>query len=996
MTSRKILRACAEKYTNRLNLKRRSRIKSRPIFELTPLEQRVLLSNTVTSAFTLSGSSQNIGGVICWRGGTVTGTDPSVAKAPTLDVSFVVYTFNEWKGDTIQATVKDGNGNQVGQASWTFGNSWHVVQNGQDSSVLYNQSFPQTADHGNIYSPGTDALTDVDHDNDQLGRTICGNDNIFDPAYIPGFSFSVDPATTNYNGFTITITGPNSTDNTEYFGVTNAEISPGPTCNCYAGQTNANGQGGTSSTADGPSSGGSGSDQNTNIDITDGNSNGLSEDAGVAGNNTVMDGVPSIAVTANQTAVVVDGFDNYWFDYNGSSWVERYGGSDTLVHSGTNYILSDSGGTQTTFSDSTGLASTITAPGGNVTSFSYSGNSLTTISRSSSVGGTTVNEQFNYSYLPSSDPNSGKLESISLTRQVGSGSWNGVQQSIYSYYGSGASGGTTGDLAVDQIEDVGPVVNNTPTLSSGGSAPTTTLYYQVTAVLPNGESAPSTEVAITPTSGNQTVNLSWASVPNATAYKIYRGGSSGQEQYLAQATGTTYSDSALSSSGSPPPIISAQYWRYWKSGDSVTENGVSVSQPPGLLKYVLRPASYARLAASLPSGTTPLTASDAQVAPFADDAYEYDAKGRVYQDVKQGTGDSSTDGLGTFKYTYDTSSFSSTDGAGSGTSFTPNYNQWVTKSTITKPDLTVETDYYNIGGHPMLSVTTDATTGKMYGTFTKYDSQDREILVAQPSAVLLPKDLSILESYPDLLNSQANNYEFLSDSSGLINSTTYYSSTTANSTTAGGVQNMMFSTRVQQGELGTPATQEQWTYYQFTSGNSINDPVATDTTYGQTGSSDARTTTYSYTLLSGTAQIQQQTVSNPVISSSQDGPATADTVTTYFDADGRPEWVKYSNDNIDYTAYDEATGATIETITDVDYSKLTSAQQSQFPSTWSQPTGGLHLDTKYVVDSQGRVTKETSPNGNVTYTVYNDSTHETRVYPGFNGTTTTGPIQINA
>src|SRR5262249_2228746 len=34
------------------------------------------------------------------------------------------------------------------------------------------------------------------------------------------------------------------------------------------------------------------------------------------------------------------------------------------------------------------------------------------------------------------------------------------------------------------------------------------------------------------------------------------------------------------------------------------------------------------------------------------------------------------------------------------------------------------------------------------------------------------------------------------------------------------------------------------------------------------------------------------------------------------------------------------------------------------------------------------------PNGNVTYTVYNDANHELRVYPGWNGTTTTGPTQV--
>ena len=48
------------------------------------------------------------------------------------------------------------------------------------------------------------------------------------------------------------------------------------------------------------------------------------------------------------------------------------------------------------------------------------------------------------------------------------------------------------------------------------------------------------------------------------------------------------------------------------------------------------------------------------------------------------------------------------------------------------------------------------------------------------------------------------------------------------------------------------------------------------------------------------------------------------------------------------------------------------------------------------MDNQGRTTEMTDPNGNVTYTVYDDPDHEVRAYPGWNSTTgTTGPIQVS-
>ena len=58
--------------------------------------------------------------------------------------------------------------------------------------------------------------------------------------------------------------------------------------------------------------------------------------------------------------------------------------------------------------------------------------------------------------------------------------------------------------------------------------------------------------------------------------------------------------------------------------------------------------------------------------------------------------------------------------------------------------------------------------------------------------------------------------------------------------------------------------------------------------------------------------------------------------------------------------------------------------------------GGLNQITTYQVDSLGRTTEETDPNGNVTYTVYIDVDHEVRVYPGWNSSTntTTGPTQV--
>jgi len=92
----------------------------------------------------------------------------------------------------------------------------------------------------------------------------------------------------------------------------------------------------------------------------------------------------------------------------------------------------------------------------------------------------------------------------------------------------------------------------------------------------------------------------------------------------------------------------------------------------------------------------------------------------------------------------------------------------------------------------------------------------------------------------------------------------------------------------------------------------------------------------------------------------------------------------------------------------VNTSNTSDFNDALLPSGWTTPAGGgLNLVTTYNVDSQGRTTEMTDPNGNVTYTVYKDGldpstdfVNETRTYPGWHQDpttglwTTTGPVQV--
>src|SRR5438552_1949012 len=81
-------------------------------------------------------------------------------------------------------------------------------------------------------------------------------------------------------------------------------------------------------------------------------------------------------------------------------------------------------------------------------------------------------------------------------------------------------------------------------------------------------------------------------------------------------------------------------------------------------------------------------------------------------------------------------------------------------------------------------------------------------------------------------------------------------------------------------------------------------------------------------------------------------------------------------------ANDESTGAVNKTSTDVN-TALTS-DFSNLPSGWGTPTGGgSHLKTTDQVDELGRPLVLTDPNGNTSYTVWDDTTKSSRTYPGW-------------
>ena len=367
------------------------------------------------------------------------------------------------------------------------------------------------------------------------------------------------------------------------------------------------------------------------------------------------------------------------------------------------------------------------------------------------------------------------------------------------------------------------------------------------------------------------------------------------------------------------------YFRYYLFGQA---NGFRHG-----LKYIVSARTYALMVAN---GITPATATNTQIASYADNYFQYGSHKKVTQESVRG-------GSLVYQYTYTTSSFPKGD------------NNWKNKTVETLPDGSQNIVYTNYGGAVMLKVNVVGGTQKWY-EFYRYN-HSKVVLKANSSAVTGYDDTKA-----DLLNydSSAKTFEYLSNDSGLISVYNYYRGTDLGT---GAVEGYLAFEKVKQGQLGRETKLRRLTYVQRTVGSNTITLKAAETAYRSEagGGSGAAKTEYAYAWYSGSLQMQQKTTTLPVIPAHQNGSGVADSIVEVFDQYGNLTWKKDQRGFITNFTYDPATGALSERIDDVDMSLITTPGA---PS-WTTPAGGLHLITDYTFDGLGRTTQVLGPSHDV-------------------------------
>ncbi len=364
-----------------------------------------------------------------------------------------------------------------------------------------------------------------------------------------------------------------------------------------------------------------------------------------------------------------------------------------------------------------------------------------------------------------------------------------------------------------------------------------------------------------------------------------------------------------------------------------------------LMQFAVEDDAYNQMQSVNPAW--PQGADDATVAQYADQQFVYDDQARVIESITNG-------GKYTFGFAYDYSGFGGKP------------NNWASKTTVTVPDGSIRTYYYNDASSLMLQQVTDVSGNVWYPICQRFDDNQRMTLSASSSTVK-----SVTESKANLFA--------LHSRIGMVQ--VYQYDDNGNTILQG----------LREGADGPLIVQQESTYGLRNIGDASIYPIASQTVYRDatdTSSSNPATTTYSYTWFEPTFQMDLVTTTQPEVAVAENGSGSTYTTQAAFNEWGFMTSFLDQNEILTTYQYDITTGAMTEMV---------------------QDAGGLNLTTTYEVDKLGRRTLMLGPEHTISlggaattirraqWTQYLDLIHQVRTINGYvsGGTSTViNPVLI--
>ncbi|MGH7140444.1 MAG: hypothetical protein ACREHD_32315, partial [Pirellulales bacterium] len=336
--------------------------------------------------------------------------------------------------------------------------------------------------------------------------------------------------------------------------------------------------------------------------------------------------------------------------------------------------------------------------------------------------------------------------------------------------------------------------------------------------------------------------------------------------------------------------IDNYYYRYW----TYSGGGALLH----CLKYVLGSASYDRMTAA---GLDPLTASDAQLAGYADLYLQYDGDRHVTLETTNG-------GLYTFTFAFTTNA---------NPAYFDDYNNWKTKTVETRPDGSTNTVYSNYVNDVILKQL--ASGADTWTTAVNYNDRADVAQFAYPSAVAGFDDAQI-----DLAI-------VYNATSGLIRLYDYYGDA---------APGYLWREWVQQGTSGTPVLLREQQFTQVSAGGVTIYPTVAETRYRDDAGTQPLLTSFGYTFNPGTVAVAERTTTWPVVPAGQNGSGIADTRSEQFDLWENRVSLNDERGVVSQFTVDVVTGGLVQRIDDAT---------------------GMALVTDLTVDNLGRTTQTLGP-----------------------------------
>jgi len=436
---------------------------------------------------------------------------------------------------------------------------------------------------------------------------------------------------------------------------------------------------------------------------------------------------------------------------------------------------------------------------------------------------------------------------------------------------------------------------------------------------------------------------SWVTVGEVD-YTYYTDETYGDVGDLKQVIVTTpLTDSGVS-------LTQKKYYRYWEGTfDSSTNPG-----HPHALKYVVDFEGVRRFDwQDSTFDDDHLTASNASLEHYATAYFEYDASHRIKEAWFNGECGCSGASNGTYEFVYEPNgSFSGTSGYDT---------TWKERTVVKRPDTSYLTQYWDEVGQPLSQVITDGDPDdtspgpNRWVTRVERDSSGCVTTVATPAnatgythstgAITASTSAGLIWEYARASSGAMSGFENAKKYRVGTSGTLYYASEQGLTQS-----DMTIATGAGAIDVTRPAIASTTRYPQVTSSSS--------STY-----QDTHTLTWDGTDVLSLASVQ---VTEPAVSTGNNGSGTANSSTRYFRVDGTSSFGKARDGVVTYREY--TNGQVTAVIEDAD-TDVTGDFDVSVPGGLSSPDG-YHRKTTYAYDVQGRLDLVTAPDGRKTKHYY--------------------------